>query len=226
MKRARGEEETKGEVQGLLSGNAAEKLPLEDRFTPLGDIAGIVSSLRGSFQAGTTLPLEKRKEQLLKLRQLIDENKAELAEAVGKDMSRHPTFSTRTLIGCVQSTDVVLQKLDEWAAPRQLEPIGNNACQLHYVPRGVALIIGTLLFSLKKISSLFFSRLHFFVFFLRNLEFSQLFGVEAFGFCVGRRKCCGCEAERVLRALFTGDGATHRAVPGPYRGANCDGGHP
>lgn len=140
MKRAR--EDTKGEDQGLC-GTTDDKLPLEDRFTPFGDIEGIVKEMRDSFQAGTTLPLEKRKEQLLKLRQLIDENKAELAHAVGLDMNRHPTFAIRTLIGCVQSTDLLLQKLDEWAAPRQLESIGSNACQVRYVPCGVVLIIGT-----------------------------------------------------------------------------------
>src|SRR5688572_22522832 len=115
MKRAREDSDSKASDQGLMRGLEQDSsVELQDTFTPIAEIAGIVEAMRESFQSEYSMPLPKRKEQLVALRNLIDENKVALAQAVELDMGRHPTYSLRIIGGCVQSTDLLLSKLDEW----------------------------------------------------------------------------------------------------------------
>eukprot|EP00656_Telonema_subtile_P009242 TRINITY_DN1433_c0_g1_i4.p1 TRINITY_DN1433_c0_g1~~TRINITY_DN1433_c0_g1_i4.p1 ORF type:complete len:477 (-),score=89.51 TRINITY_DN1433_c0_g1_i4:304-1734(-) len=130
-----------------LGGQPTLNREFEEIYTPLEDIPGLVQDLRSSFRNGTTRPLEYRKTQLTALRALISENSAALADAVCADMGRHPTFTKGVLHGCVASCDDCLANLDAWCAPKSCgvagPPAGSNSCELRYIPRGTALVVGT-----------------------------------------------------------------------------------
>jgi len=111
--------------------------------TDVASIEPMVNSLRGHFQAGLTQPLEFRRDQIEAIKRLVAENKDVLAEADRRDSGKHPAFSNRILGGCVHSCDVALDNLEAWATPQSLPSVGQNACQVRFIPRGVALVIGT-----------------------------------------------------------------------------------
>ena len=56
--------------------------------TDVSTIPGIVSDLRANFRTGHTRPLEWRRRELGKLRDLFTENTAEIQEALAKDLGK------------------------------------------------------------------------------------------------------------------------------------------
>eukprot|EP01010_Urceolus_cornutus_P003597 NODE_512_length_1587_cov_153.259428_g390_i0.p1 GENE.NODE_512_length_1587_cov_153.259428_g390_i0~~NODE_512_length_1587_cov_153.259428_g390_i0.p1 ORF type:complete len:480 (+),score=135.01 NODE_512_length_1587_cov_153.259428_g390_i0:78-1442(+) len=116
---------------------------LEETYTSPDHVPSVVAGLRATFISGFTLPLAFRKAQLTALLHLMSENVEVLAEAVKADLGRHPKHSRQIIAGCVASTQLCIDKLDEWAAPQALPPAGGNQCTVRSCPRGVVLIIGT-----------------------------------------------------------------------------------
>ncbi|CAN0175451.1 unnamed protein product [Ectocarpus sp. 4 AP-2014] len=57
-------------------------------YTAVGDIPGIVGTLREAYQSGTTRSLEWRRKQLNALRRMCEENEDAMADALKKDLRR------------------------------------------------------------------------------------------------------------------------------------------
>eukprot|EP00941_MAST-03F_sp_MAST-3F-sp1_P001104 g1104.t1 len=111
----------------------------EDFYTSVDEIPGLVRKVRRTASSGLLVPLEFRKEQLLKLIALVKENRSALCDAVKKDLSRHPAFTNKVLDGCLGAFSVAINKLEAWSAP---ERVSENK-EVRYVPRGMVLVIGT-----------------------------------------------------------------------------------
>ena len=111
--------------------------------TPLGDISPKVAALRATFNKGESLPLEARRTQILAIRQCIADNTEDLIAAVHKDVHRHPAFSQKIIAGCVKACDTALANMDAWCAVQPLPGAMGNTCQVRYIPKGVALVVGT-----------------------------------------------------------------------------------
>lgn len=91
----------------------ADATPL--KYTPLGEIPGVVASVRAAFDAGTTRPLAWRRAQLRALRTLVEENSGAFTAALQADL-RRPEFEcvvheTATVLAEIK---IALGKLGEW----------------------------------------------------------------------------------------------------------------
>ena len=120
--------------------------------TPLGDIAGIVSALRASFRKrcdegiggdASAADLDRRRSLLLSVKNLVKENEDALLEAVTKDLGRHPSFTKKIIAGCSAGAQKCIDNLEAWTAKREKGSAWGNPCEVHYLPRGVVLIVGT-----------------------------------------------------------------------------------
>uniref|UniRef100_A0A914VJB9 Aldehyde dehydrogenase n=1 Tax=Plectus sambesii TaxID=2011161 RepID=A0A914VJB9_9BILA len=108
--------------------------------------AQLVKDARVTFARGRTLPVEYRKEQLVKLRDLISENEEALYEAVYKDVRRPKAeainFETLMLLNEINTA---IAEVKNWSKPTK---VSRNVLQLtdsaylHKDPLGVVLIIG------------------------------------------------------------------------------------
>lgn len=106
----------------------------------------IVSNLRNSFKRGLTKPIQWRRRQLHALLSLVDENAADIAEALRKDLNKCGFESFLFEIDFLKN-DIVyhLNNLSEWTQPtpvnRSMYFIADT-CTIKPDPFGVVLIIG------------------------------------------------------------------------------------
>jgi len=125
----------------------------ESDYTAVSQIPEICASLRASFASGTTRPLDKRKEQLKRIHDLLAENEVELAAAAKADLNKaaiefYANEIMLTSNECVEH----IQALDEWAAPEfpSVSLIAKpDKCQIRKEPLGVVLIIGAFNYPLQ-----------------------------------------------------------------------------
>lgn len=84
----------------------------------------IVKTLRKSFKTHETKTAKWRRDQLLALDRLIDENKDDLCEAVKQDLNK-PYHETMTAeIGIIKnSITFALKNLDTYMKPHKVSPI-------------------------------------------------------------------------------------------------------
>ena len=86
------------------------------------DVAKVVESLRTTFEAGTTRPVRWRREQLLNLKRLLEEQADRLARALHADLGKSAIEAHTTELGfCTGEIDHILRHLDEWTAPRRVK---------------------------------------------------------------------------------------------------------
>ena len=109
------------------------------------DFGPVVDKLRTVFSSGKTRPLAYRRRQLQNLRRMLTENLDDFTGALHDDLSRHPQMCLfGDLFGSVTAIDDALDRMDEWAAPReqggQLEMLGSST-RLVPQPKGVMLLI-------------------------------------------------------------------------------------
>jgi len=107
----------------------------------------VVKLLRKSFNSNLTRELKWRKDQLLAIQNLIDENQEDLCEALKKDLNK-PSHETIIMeFGLIKNAIThALNNLDYWAKPQKATPIlqarALYSAYTQYQPLGVVLIIG------------------------------------------------------------------------------------
>ncbi|GAB9477414.1 Aldehyde dehydrogenase [Globisporangium polare] len=110
-------------------------------------IVADVQALRASFRSGVTRDVKVRKQQLLALRRLIDENLDEITDALWKDLHKNPLETKVSEIGLlVMEIQEHLDYLDDWAKPERVATnLGNlpGKALIYKEPLGVVNIIGT-----------------------------------------------------------------------------------
>jgi aldehyde dehydrogenase (NAD+) len=103
------------------------------------------AACREEFQRGTSRPLRWRKEQLLALQAMLEENEAAFCDALQKDLGKPVTESWLHEISFVVSAAKYAAKhLKRWAADkRKSTPVyaRPGRCWIHTEPLGVVLII-------------------------------------------------------------------------------------
>ena len=109
-------------------------------------IPEIVAGLRYSFAQGVTRPVEWRRGQLMRLRELLVEHSGDFEAALHADLGKSPTEAQLTEIGfLVSEIDHALSNLAKWMRPRRASvPLALQPATGKIVPEplGVALIIG------------------------------------------------------------------------------------
>jgi aldehyde dehydrogenase (NAD+) len=107
----------------------------------------IVKNLRESFKTNVTKSVEWRKSQLLAVERLIDENHAEICEALKKDLNK-PDLETaimevglikNSITYCLKNMNTVM-KLNK--VTPHLKARALHSTYVQYQPRGVVLVIG------------------------------------------------------------------------------------
>ncbi|KAF8579073.1 NAD-dependent aldehyde dehydrogenase [Ramaria rubella] len=117
----------------------------ELRYTPIDEIAQIHEHLRSSFRAGKAKSIAFRKEQLLQLAYMLQDNVALFQESLKKDLGR-PVFESRMtdVFGVISEALYAYKNVDSWVKPEKppfdvqwfaFSPV------LHKEAKGVALII-------------------------------------------------------------------------------------
>ncbi|KAJ7113375.1 aldehyde dehydrogenase [Mycena epipterygia] len=90
--------------------------------TPISQIATIRDALRASFKKGVPRPVEWRKQQLLQLARMVQENGDAFAEALAKDIGKPKIEVYFSEIGAIVERCLMsVQALDEWAKPIAVE---------------------------------------------------------------------------------------------------------
>jgi aldehyde dehydrogenase (NAD+) len=120
--------------------------PRSLRPVPRTDVARIpdlVQRLRATFEAGTTRPLDWRREQLTRLRAMARECGSEFVEALRADFGK-PEFEARAAdIGQVTlEAGLALKKLKKWTRPERVGWVPTSGrYQVIREPLGVVLVI-------------------------------------------------------------------------------------
>ncbi|MEV6127119.1 aldehyde dehydrogenase family protein [Streptomyces violaceusniger] len=111
------------------------------------DAAALVARLRETHRSGRTKSLAWRREQLTRLRALLTDNRAVIADALWADLRKNPAEVDRAEIDItVLEIDDYLEHLEEWLAPQPAEvtvshlPAGTTA-RTELDPLGVALVL-------------------------------------------------------------------------------------
>jgi aldehyde dehydrogenase (NAD+) len=122
--------------------------PQEPRRAPSTDLAMIpdtVKRLRGAFGAGRTRPLEWRREQLGRIRDLVLENAEELVEALRADLGKPELEARATDLQIVAGeARLALKHLARWTRPEKVAtPLNQKPARARIVrePLGVVLVI-------------------------------------------------------------------------------------
>lgn len=109
------------------------------------DVVGAVARAREAFSSGITRPLVWRREQLVNLRRLLDEQGDRLAAALHADLGKSRTEAHITELGfCASEIDHVLSHIDDWVEPERVKvPVTQKPGRAEVVhePRGTSLII-------------------------------------------------------------------------------------
>ncbi|KAG8892014.1 hypothetical protein FRC00_012804, partial [Tulasnella sp. 408] len=116
------------------------------QYTSIDEIPKIREHLKATYNSGRLRPLEYRKQQLLRLVHLIEDNHALFEEAFKVDLGRHALESTAAeLNGAVMDLMHLHDNFETWAKP---EKPGFNlkfwafGPVIRRVPKGVVLVVG------------------------------------------------------------------------------------
>ena len=113
--------------------------------TALSEIPQLVATLRGTFRSGRTRPIEWRREQLQRLKALLEEREGDFLDALAADLGKPRLEGWATDIGIVISDiEHVLRHLAGWMKPERVwTPVAQRPgrASVHREPVGVALVI-------------------------------------------------------------------------------------
>lgn len=113
---------------------------------PVQEIPKHLSDLRGTFRAGKTRPMPWRRQQLKRLRALLQENEQVLSDALHRDLGKSGFESFVCEINfTINEINHSLAHLDAWAAPETVDtPVAFQpaSSEIRKEPLGVSLIIG------------------------------------------------------------------------------------
>lgn len=113
---------------------------------PAEDPAALVARLRATFRSGRTRPLDWRKRQLTRLRDLLTDHREDIADALRADLGKPRAEAYRSEIDfSVREIDHTLDHLEEWLSPRSLDVSGvfgeRASAGTRYDPLGVVLVV-------------------------------------------------------------------------------------
>ncbi|KAI0055289.1 aldehyde dehydrogenase [Artomyces pyxidatus] len=116
------------------------------KYTPLEDIPKIHDTVVAKFNSGITRPLAWRRQQLIQLGKMLQENEERLAEAIHIDLGKPRLETTVADIGpVVYGVTVALESLEEWTAPEKPSKLpqwrANWDTTVYKSPKGAVLII-------------------------------------------------------------------------------------
>ncbi|KAG8948195.1 hypothetical protein FRC00_008752, partial [Tulasnella sp. 408] len=123
------------------------------KYTPVEEIRQIRDHVKATFDAGRLRQLQYRKEQLLRLAHLIEDNYTHFEEAYKLDLGRHKLEVTACELDMVVTEIMYLySNFEKWAQP-QKPPFDIKfwafSPLIRKVPKGVVLIIGPFNFPLN-----------------------------------------------------------------------------
>ncbi|MER5939215.1 aldehyde dehydrogenase family protein [Streptomyces sp. NPDC001928] len=118
---------------------------LDDAFTAA-EATTLVNRLRATFRTGRTKPLAWRREQLTRLRDLLTDNRAAIAEALYADLRKNRAEADAMEIDTtIVEIDDYLEHLEEWTAPQPapvtVHGVPGSTARTVFDPLGVALVI-------------------------------------------------------------------------------------
>lgn len=103
----------------------------------------LVGKLRTSFKTNETKCIKWRRDNLLALQRLLDENKSELCDALKKDLHKHELETTGMEFGVIKNGIThALNHLDSHVKVKKVHPIIQGRTYVQNQPYGVVLIIG------------------------------------------------------------------------------------
>jgi aldehyde dehydrogenase (NAD+) len=113
--------------------------------TDIANIAGMATSLRASYNAGTTRPLEWRRHQLEQMIKMLDENEAAFSDALRIDLGKPTVEGFITDIAFVTGeVKSMIKNLKKWNKPERVSsPIVTQPAKSRRIPEplGVVLVI-------------------------------------------------------------------------------------
>jgi aldehyde dehydrogenase (NAD+) len=113
--------------------------------TDIANIAGMAASLRASYNAGTTRPLEWRRHQLEQMVKMLDENEAAFSDALRIDLGKPTVEGFITDIAFVTGeVKSMIKNLKKWNKPERVSsPIVTQPAKSRRIPEplGVVLVI-------------------------------------------------------------------------------------
>ncbi|MCH2023863.1 MAG: aldehyde dehydrogenase [Saprospiraceae bacterium] len=117
----------------------------EQAKTNANDVQSIVKFQRDYFASNATKDIQFRKDQLLKLKNMLNANEDAIIDALHKDLRKHEFEAYATEIGIViGDIDKALSKLTKWAKPRKVKTPPFHYVASSYIkpdPYGNVLII-------------------------------------------------------------------------------------
>ncbi|KAI8872670.1 aldehyde dehydrogenase 3 family member [Ramicandelaber brevisporus] len=119
----------------------------ESLYTPVADIASVVTSLRKAYSTGSTRPIAERKKHLQRLHDGLKALEDKLAQAIYDDMRRSP-FQNKMLEvwPSQQECKEYIDNIDAWAKPEKVTDAGitfvMDKLEIRHEPQGVVLIVG------------------------------------------------------------------------------------
>ncbi|VDC06083.1 unnamed protein product [Peniophora sp. CBMAI 1063] len=99
------------------------------------EISNAYARIQSTFTSGKTRPLAWRRQQLVQIGKLVQENEEMLLSAISVDLGKPRVEVMVADMGPVVSFVVeALEKLEEWAAPESVDDV--PAWQASWAPRG------------------------------------------------------------------------------------------
>jgi aldehyde dehydrogenase (NAD+) len=125
---------------------APTEAPVQNGDAQPSDVAATVARLRKTFATGRTRSIEWRKQQLLALQRLMEENEDAIAKALAEDLDRNPAEAFIADIATTASeAKYAAKKLRKWTRRKYLlleMPQLPGRGWIEYEPYGTVLIIG------------------------------------------------------------------------------------
>ncbi|KAG8945083.1 hypothetical protein FRC04_001244 [Tulasnella sp. 424] len=130
--------------------SSTNQLPIQTasvlKYTPVDEIKQIREDVRATFDSGRLRPLQYRKEQLLRLVHLFEDNYSRFEEACKIDLGRHKLEATAYELDMVVTELMyIYNNFETWAQP-QKPPFDIKSWAfsplIRKVPKGVVLVIG------------------------------------------------------------------------------------
>lgn len=117
-----------------------------ETISPAMNFKKMIDEQRQFFNSGQTLPLSFRKQQLTKLKSLLQVHETQIAEALYKDLHKAPMEAIfNEILLVTKEIDFIIKNLHKWARPTKVPTpiiLWPGRSEIHFEPHGCTLIIG------------------------------------------------------------------------------------
>lgn len=114
-------------------------------YSDLSDVEHAVKKMHDFYTSGATLPLEFRRQALLKMRAYLKANEEKILQALTEDLGKADFEGYATELGIVyDELRICLKKMNSWARPRRVRtPIVHfrSSSKVYPSPMGVVLVL-------------------------------------------------------------------------------------